>query len=113
MNLIFSIILIIASLGIFFGYVDPNYRGTSAPLDPTNYSSLSIVQLKDEYTKFSDISNSSNIIVSKRDILINKKNSITEENKAKLEKLLPSNIDNIRLIIEISDIAQKRGLIVR
>ncbi|MEI8123657.1 MAG: type 4a pilus biogenesis protein PilO [bacterium] len=113
MNLIFSIILIIASLGIFFGYVDPNYRGTSASLDTTDYSSLSIVQLKDEYKKFSDISNSSNIIVSKRDALINKKNSITEENKAKLERLLPSNIDNIRLIIEISDIAQKRGLIVR
>ncbi len=113
MNLVFSIILIFASLGIFFGYVDPNYRGTSASLDTTDYSTFSILQLKDEYAKFSDIASSSNIIVSKRDILVNKKNSITEENKSKLEKLLPSNIDNIRLIIEITDIAEKRGLVVR
>lgn len=113
MNLIFSIVLIIASLGIFFGYVDPNYRGVSGSAENSDYSSLSVVQLKEEYAKFNSIASSSNIIVSKRDTLVNKKNSISLEDTTRLEKLLPSNIDNIRLIIEISDIAEKRGLVVK
>ena len=32
---------------------------------------------------------------------------------ANLKQLLPNNIDNVRLIIDINNIAQKRGLIVR
>ncbi len=112
MNFVFPIILIISSLAIFFGYVDPNYRG-GANQAGGPYTNADLVFLKSEVEKYKAIINSSAEIVSNRDSLIAKKNTISEIDKTKLEKLLPSNIDNIRLIIEISKIAEKRGLIAK
>jgi Tfp pilus assembly protein PilO len=112
MNFIVPIILIVASLGVFFGYVDPNYRGTGT-INTSDYSSYGIVPLQAELLKFQKISDDSNAIVSKRETLVKKKNAITEADQTKLEKLLPSNIDNIRLIIEISNIAAKRNLLIK
>jgi Tfp pilus assembly protein PilO len=110
MNFIFPIILIIASFGVFFGYVDPNYKGQGST-DTSNYSAFGIVSLRAELTKYQEIANNSSKIVGRRDVLTKKKNAITNEDRSKLDKLLPNNIDNIRLIIEISDIAAKRNLL--
>jgi len=112
MNFIVPIILIASSIAIFFGYVDPNYRnGVDQSGGP--YTSADIVFLKSEVAKYNAIINSSTEIVSNRDSLIAKKNTISETDKARLEKLLPSNIDNIRLIMEISKIAENRGLVAK
>ncbi len=113
MNLILPIILILSSLAVFFGYIDPNYKGNGAPTDTSDYSTYSIVDLKDELSKFQDIAKGSTGIVSRRNLLVAKKNKISETDTARLEKLLPSNIDNIRLIIEIGNIASGRNLIIR
>jgi len=112
MNLIVPIILILSSLGVFFEYVDPNYRGQGTN-NTSDYSSYGIIPLQTELTKFKDIANSSNKIVAERKSLVQKRNTITDADQTKLEKLLPSNIDNIRLIIEISDIAAKRNLLIK
>jgi len=106
------IILIISSFAVFFGYVDPNYKG-SANQSSSDYQNAGIVFLKSEKAKFDDIINSSTQIVAKRDALVEKKNTITEVDKARLERLLPTNIDNIRLIIEISKIAEGRNLVAK
>jgi len=113
MNLIVPIILIVSSLGVFFGYIDPNYKGTSASLDPTNYSTYSITGLQSELAKYQDIAKSSVSIVSAENNLVQKKNTISNNDQVRLERMLPSNIDNIRLIIEISQIAQGRNLIAK
>ncbi len=112
MNLILPIILILSSIGIFFGYVDPNYKGSSNAID-SEYSSYGIVPLRDELKTYQDIAKSSNQIVTDRDNLMEKRNKISESDRVRLERFLPSNIDNIRLIIEISDIASRRGLVVK
>jgi len=112
MNFILPIILIASSVGIFFGYVDPNYKGTAVQ-NTSDYSKAGIVFLKSELLKYDDILNSSTKIVSQRDILVAKKNTISEADKSRLERLLPSNIDNIRLIIEISKIAEARNLVAK
>ena len=112
MNLIVPIILIISSLAVFFGYVDPNYKG-SASQGGADYSQAGIVFLQSELAKYDDIVNSSTKIVSQRDTLVSKKNTITQADADRLARLLPSNIDNIRLIIEISQIAQGRGLVAK
>jgi len=111
MNFILPLILIASSFAVFFGYVDPNYK--SGVNDSANYSKADVIFLKTELAKYDDILNSSTKIVSQRDVLIAKKNTITEADKAKLERLLPSNIDNIRLIIEISKIAEGRSLVAK
>ena len=112
MNFLMPIILIISSFAVFFGYVDPNYKG-SANQSSSDYQNAGIVFLKSEKAKFDDIINSSTQIVAKRDALVEKKNTITEVDKARLERLLPTNIDNIRLIIEISKIAEGRNLVAK
>ncbi len=40
-------------------------------------------------------------------------NNITEEDKTRLNKFIPDNIDNVRLIIDINEIASRRGLSIR
>ncbi len=109
MNLIVPIILILSSLGLFFGYVDPNYKAPT-PSDPSDYKTYSITALKQERANFDYILQNSTEIIKKRDGLIEKKGKITNEQISRVEKLLPSNIDNIKLIIEIGKIAQNRGL---
>lgn len=118
MNFILPIFLIISSIGIFFGYVDPNYKGSGSVVSDTvstssDYLSYSVLQLKDELKKFEDISTKSNTIISERDNLVKKSNQITTLDKNRLSKFLPDNIDNIRLIIEISDMASARGLVAK
>jgi len=111
MNFILPLILIVSSFAVFFGYVDPNYK--SGVDNSSDYPKADIIFLKSELAKYDDILNSSTKIVSQRDVLIAKKNTITEIDKARLERLLPSNIDNIRLIIEISKIAEGRSLVAK
>src|SRR5690348_11095121 len=101
MNLVLPIILILSSLAVFFGYIDPNYKGSGTPSDVSDYSTYSVLSLKDELAKFQDIAKGSTGIVSRRNMLVAKQNKISTADTARLEKLLPSNIDNIRLIIEI------------
>ena len=48
-----------------------------------------------------------------RDKLTKKFNSISEEDRGKLEKLLPDNVDNIRLILEIEKIAGPYGMLLK
>jgi Tfp pilus assembly protein PilO len=111
MGLIIPIILIISSLGIFFGYVDPNYKA-AAPAN-TDYTTWSINALGGELQNYQDIANNSQKVVEKRNTLIDKKNSIAQDSQNKLAVLLPRNIDNIRLIIEVNNIAAKRGLALK
>ncbi len=112
MNFILPIILIASSFAVFFGYIDPNYKN-GVNTAGSDYSKADIVFLKSELAKYDDILNSSTKIISQRDILIAKKNTITNDDTKRLEKLLPSNIDNIRLILEISKIAEGRGLVAK
>jgi Tfp pilus assembly protein PilO len=111
MDFILPIILIASSFAVFFGYVDPNYKGSSNTTQiNSDYSNAGVTYLKTEKAKYDDIVNSSSKIVSDKTKLVNKQLTISETDKARLEKLLPSNIDNIRLIIEIKDIAKAHGL---
>ncbi len=112
MNFVVPIILLLASAGLFFGYVDPNYKSPT-PSDQTDYKTYSITALKQELANFNGVAQNSTDIIKKRDVLIADKNKISNDNNDRLEKLLPSNIDNIKLIIEIGKIAQGRGLTLR
>ncbi len=113
MNFIVPIILLLSSIGIFFGYIDPNYKGNGTPIDSQKYETYSITALQDELSHFQDIAQNSSDLIKKRDTLIAKKTTISNTDTDRLQKLLPSNIDNIRLIIEIGKIATGRNLILK
>jgi len=111
MNLIIPIILILSSVAVFFGYVDPNYKGSSS--SSSDLASYGVVELKDELSKYQDLASSSTMIKEKRDSLIQKRTTIKTEDQTRLERFLPNNIDNIRLIIEIRKIAEGRNLVAQ
>ena len=54
-----------------------------------------------------------NKLKEKQDELSSKYNNIDEADKKKLLQFLPNNIDNVRLIIDMNDIAKKYGLTIR
>ena len=108
MNLITPIILIIISIGTFFGYIDPVYRGTSSSGGKPN-----IISLQAEDAEYVTALNNSNKIREKRDDLIDKRSKIEPNDLAKLEKLLPDNVDNIKLVIDMNNIAQDHALVLK
>lgn len=105
MNLITPIFLIIASVGIFYGYINPNYRGENVPMN--------IEKLMQERKKYTEALNNSNDLISVRNSLVEKSNMIPADNLERLKKLLPDHVDNARLIIDIDGIASKHGLNIR
>ena len=87
-------------------YTDPNYRG----MDPINRS---VISLQEEDKTYQETLNSADEIRKKRDTLIDKRGRINPEDLAKLEQLLPDNVDNIKLVIDINQIAQNHGLVLK
>jgi Tfp pilus assembly protein PilO len=95
-----SIILIVASLGLFFGYIDPTYKNVKQE----------ITAKKEEYAKA--LENSKNVR-EERSRLVAKYTTIKEENIDKLTKMLPDNIDNVRLLIDLDEIAKGHSMRIR
>ncbi len=108
MNLITPVILILISLGVFFGYVDPNYRGTNL-----SGGARSIQNLQAEDNLYQEALTNTTAIREKRDILVTKMSAINPDSLSKLEKLLPNNIDNIKLVIDMNQIAKNHTLTLK
>jgi Tfp pilus assembly protein PilO len=99
MNYIFSVIVIIASMGLFFGYVDPTYSA--------------IKELKTEKADYNRALNNSKELQAERDKLLEKFNKMPKTDLDKLTKLLPDHIDNVRLVIDIDEMAKTYGMRIR
>ena len=97
MKFLTPIIFIIAGLGIFFGYIDPMYQNTIKPL-------------QSQIAQYNSVLASAQALLAKRDALNAKYTSIDPNDIAKLEKMLPDTIDNIRLVIDLNGIAQRYGM---
>lgn len=93
------IILIGISVAIFLVFTGPTF------------SSISL--LRSQVASYDEALNNSKMLENERDKLTAKYNSIDPDNLSKLQKLLPENIDNIRLILEIEQIASPYGMTLR
>lgn len=98
-KIIFPILLLGTSGLMLFMFTNPNYEKIQAK--------------KVELASYNEALDNSKLILGQKDKLLSIVNEIPEEQKLKLEKLLPSNIDNIRLILEINNIAKRYGVILR
>jgi Tfp pilus assembly protein PilO len=108
MNIITSIILIIISIGTFFIYIDPTYQGANLPNDK-----LSVKDLLAKDAKYQKALADTNMIRENRQKLQDKKAQFDLVDLERLEKLLPNNIDNIKLVIDMNQIAQSHGLVLK
>ncbi len=75
------------------------------------YSEIETIQKESEAYEQA-LQNSANL-QKERDRLTTKLNSFAPEDLAKLEKMLPDTVDNIKLILEIQEQASNQGIVVR
>ena len=93
------LVLIGIAISVFFVFADPIYEDIST--------------LRAQAASYSEALDNAKALENERDKLTSKYNSINPENLIKMEKLLPENVDNIRLILEIEQIAAPYGMVLK
>lgn len=93
-----TFLIVIAALTFFF-YVNPAYKD--------------IQVLQEESKQFDEALDKSKELQKIRDELLLKYNSFSSDDLDRLEKLLPDNVDNVRLVLDLDGIASAHGLSVR
>ena len=94
-----SFILIGVTITGFFMFTSPLYKDISL--------------LGTEVASYNEALDNSKVLENERDKLTKKYNAIDPDNLAKLQKLLPDNVDNIRLVLEIEKIASPYGMVLK
>lgn len=79
-------------------------------INPT-YEEISVI--KEKIASYNSALDNAKALENERDRLTAKYNAIDPTNIEKLEKLLPDNVDNIRLILEIEKIALPYGMTIK
>jgi Tfp pilus assembly protein PilO len=92
------IILVVIAVSGFFVFIQPTYK--------------EITDLNTQIVSYNQALDNSRSFAEERDKLVNKNNSISLEDKSRLQKFLPDNVDNIRLILEIGNIASPYGMVL-
>lgn len=93
------IILIGISVTMFFMFTNPLYEDIS--------------KLRAEVSSYNEALANSKALENERDKLTAKYNTINVDDLMKIEKLMPENVDNIRLILEIEKIATPYGMVLK
>lgn len=93
------IILTGIAVSIFFVFTNPIFNDIST--------------LQAQGASYNEALDNSKALENERDKLTAKYNSINPDNLTKLQKLLPENVDNIRLILEIEQIALPYGMALK
>lgn len=93
---IFAIILIIASVLGFVLFVSPQYQDITA--------------LRSEQSQLEDVLANSRTLQEKRDQLLERYNGFSTNDLRRLEKMVPNNADNVKLILELQTLASRYGL---
>jgi Tfp pilus assembly protein PilO len=96
MRFITPIIFIVVAGAFFFMVTNPMYNNIS--------------DIKVQAASYNDALSTSKTLESERDALTTKYNAIDPDDLTKLQKLLPDNVNNIRLILEIEQIAAPYGM---
>lgn len=93
------LILIVLSVGIYFTF-------TRAKIDELQ----AIRQVNAQYEQA--LKNSEKL-VKVRDTVRDNYNKISQDDQERLEKILPDNVDNVRLIIDVSGVAARHGIVMK
>lgn len=110
MSNVISTGLVVVSLAVFFGYINPTYGALTGKAE---LKERSISELKEEAKRYDDALTKTREIEKKRTGLLEKYNAIPLADRERLEKLLPDHIDSVRLIIDVNNIASQYGMTLR
>lgn len=92
-------ILLLLALGLYYFFTRPVMEEINA--------------LRQEQASFDQALNNAKELQKVRDALRDRYNSISRVNLQRLNRLLPDSIDNVRLIIDIENIARRHGMAPR
>ncbi len=87
------------SFGIFFAYTDPVYKD--------------VKELRVQVASYDEALDNSKKLEEAKNALNQEYNTFTEDELERLRKLLPDNVDNIRLILEIESVAVRYGMTIQ
>jgi Tfp pilus assembly protein PilO len=93
------ILLLILAIGIYFTF-------TRAKIEE-------LKTIKSVNASYQQALDNSEKLIKVRDQVLNTYNAIDETNRLRLEKMVPDNIDNVRLIIDVKGIGLQHGLILK
>ena len=96
---IVPVILIGIAVAFFLTFANPLYRDTAL--------------LRAQAASYDEALGNSKALEVERNTLTQKYNAMNPDDLLKLQKLLPENIDNIRLILEIEKIASPYGMVLK
>ncbi len=98
MRYLLPVILMGVSLATFFAFVNPTYK--------------EVQLLRADSARYDEALTSAQQLQAERDALNEKYRNLPAEDLERLNKLLPDNVDNIRLIINLQQMAQTYGMAV-
>ncbi|HUD02714.1 MAG TPA: hypothetical protein VMR46_01665 [Candidatus Paceibacterota bacterium] len=90
------IILVIAAIGLFVVYTNPTYQASKA--------------LQAQASAYDDALTKSQQLRAIRDQLLSRRNTFSADDVQKLQEVLPDNVDNIRFIIDVNNIAARHNI---
>lgn len=96
MRLFIPTILLAAAIGLFVLWTNPTYQSSKA--------------LAAQVSAYDDALTKSQELKGVRDQLLSKRNTFAAADVQKLQQVLPDNVDNIRFLIDINNIAARHGL---
>lgn len=94
-RVLLPLILIIIAIASVFFWINPHYANVTVLRVESRDSSDALAQVDE--------------LESVRASLVDKENTFAQEDLKKLQKLLPDNVDNIRLFLDIQGIASRYG----
>lgn len=107
MKIILSILFLTSAVLVTIFFTVPQFNCTK---EKCSYDGIKILQTNRE-SYITAITSAQNL-ESKRTELENKYNSVTDDDRQRLENLLPNNVDNIKLLLELEIIAKRNGIII-
>lgn len=96
---IFPLVLLVASIGLFAGFTNPLYKETKV-------TQTSVTELNQALSNAKSLQQ-------ERDILVEKYNIVTPEDRVKIETFLPSNVESIDIIQQVQDIGSEHNIVVK
>lgn len=93
---IFPIVLVVAAIGLFVVFTNPSYK--------------EIGTLRIQQAAYNQALNNSQELLKVRNDLTNKYNNLPDVDRDHIQKLMPNTVDNIRLIIDIQNVALSHGM---
>lgn len=99
MRSVLSIGIILVSVALLVGFVKPRYSGT--------------VDQRTQIEELDEALDNSRKLKEVWDNLLNRYNALEARDVERLRKMVPGNIDNVKMIIEIDSLATQLGLVLR